>query len=41
VFIAAVTAIGGGRGYRALLIYPVLMAALIYALFNLLLKVPL
>lgn len=41
VFIAVVTAIGGGRGFRALLIYPVVMAALIYALFNLLLKVPL
>ncbi|WP_458111103.1 tripartite tricarboxylate transporter TctB family protein [Arthrobacter sp. R1-13] len=41
VFIAVVTAIGGGRGVRALLIYPVVMAALIYALFNLLLKVPL
>jgi putative tricarboxylic transport membrane protein len=41
VFIAAITAIGGGRGIRALLIYPIVMAALIYALFNLLLKVPL
>lgn len=41
VFIAVVTAIGGGRGFRALLIYPIVMAALIYALFNLLLKVPL
>lgn len=41
VFIAGITAIGGGRGIRALLIYPIVMAALIYALFNLLLKVPL
>lgn len=41
VLIAAVTAIGGGRGIRALVIYPVVTAALIYALFNLLLKVPL
>ncbi len=41
VFIALVTAIAGGRGIRSLLIYPVIMAAVIYALFNLLLKVPL
>lgn len=41
VLIAAVTAIGGGRGIRPLVIYPVVTAALIYALFNLFLKVPL
>lgn len=41
LFIAGVTAIAGGRGFRALLIYPVVMATLIYALFHLLLKVPL
>lgn len=39
--IAAVTAISGGRGVRTLVIYPVVMAAAIYALFNLFLKVPL
>jgi hypothetical protein len=41
VFIAAATAIAGGRGIRQLLIYPVMVAGLIYALFNLLLRVPL
>jgi putative tricarboxylic transport membrane protein len=41
VFVAVVTAIGGGRGIRALVIYPVVMTAALYAMFNLLLRVPL
>lgn len=41
VFVAAVTAIGGGRGIRALVIYPVVMTGALYAMFNLLLRVPL
>ena len=41
VFVSAVTAIGGGRGIRALVIYPVVMTGALYAMFNLLLRVPL
>ena len=41
VFVSAVTAIGGGRGIRALIIYPVVMTGALYAMFNLLLRVPL
>ena len=41
LLISAVTAIAGGRTIRALIAYPILATAGIYALFHLLLKVPL
>lgn len=41
LFIAATTAISGGRGLRALVAYPIVITGGLYALFNLLLRVPL
>lgn len=41
LLISAVTAIAGGRTIQALAVYPILTTAMIYVLFNVLLKVPL
>lgn len=41
VFLAAATALYGGRGWRSLLLYPVLLTAAVYLLFQIFLKVPL
>jgi hypothetical protein len=41
VFLVAVTAVTGGRGWRALLLFPVLTTGFIYLLFQMLLEVPL
>lgn len=41
VFLLALTVVFGGRGWRVLLLFPVLLTAFIYLLFNTLLEVPL
>ncbi len=41
VFLVAVTSLFGGRGWRTLIIFPVVTVAFIYVLFHLVLKVPL
>lgn len=41
VFVVALTALFGGRGWRTLLLFPALLTGFIYALFAVLLKVPL
>jgi putative tricarboxylic transport membrane protein len=40
-FVAAVAAIGGARGWRALIAFPVLLTGLLWMLFGVLLEVPL
>lgn len=40
-FLAALTAVFGGRGWRALLLFPVLTTGFVYLLFHTLLEVPL
>lgn len=41
VFLAALMFVTGGRGVKALIVFPVLTAAILYGLFGLLLRVPL
>ncbi|GLU48223.1 tripartite tricarboxylate transporter TctB family protein [Nocardiopsis ansamitocini] len=41
VLFAGLTYIGGGRGWKALLIFPVITTAVLYLLFGVLLRVPL
>jgi hypothetical protein len=41
VLVAAATAVVGGRGVRALVVFPLGLAAFLYVLFHTVLKVPL